>query len=189
MRPTSTGRILVSKAYLRFLAIIAVFALVAAGCGDSGSSPFDTATAATSPSGLGDEGGGLFSSDETIPVTVGNVPGLSDECEALLNVFLGIGSAFLGGYSGPSLDALSGLPGDLRNDAATLIDALQAYSDGLAELGIDMNDPNSFATLTEAQQQAFAELGEEIDSDEFNAAADRLSAYGEAQCADFVPGN
>jgi hypothetical protein len=169
-------------------------ALFFAACGDSGSSidALDDATAATSGGDLGgggDDGGGLFGSDETIPITVGNIPGLSNECEALVNVFLAFTNVFSGGQiQAPSLDVISGLPGDLQADAAIMIETMQAYADGLQELGIDLSDPLSFSSLTEEQQMAFGELSEAFDTEEFNAASERLSAYGEAECDQFVPG-
>lgn len=183
------------QGYRRFLAVIAVLALFAAACGDSGSSidALDEATAATGGGDLGgggdDGGGGLFGSDETVPVTIGNIPGLSSECEALANVFLAFTNVFAGGgAAAPSLDAISGLPGDLRADAALMIETMQAYFDGLEDLGVDLSDPASFGALTEEQQQAFADLSESFDTDEFTAASDRLSAYGEAECDQFDPG-
>ncbi|MEE8330525.1 MAG: hypothetical protein V3R84_02040 [Acidimicrobiia bacterium] len=189
---------------VRFLAIVAVFVLVAAACGDSGTTATDDPTAApagdTSPSDTsasgdttaatgGDTAPPATSGGTLPPLTVGNIPGLSDDCQALANVFLSFSGVFLGGDAPDiNLDAISDLPGDLQADAALLIAGAQAYVDGLAELGVDLTDPTSLATLTEDQQQAFGDLADSIDTDEFNDAADRLSAYGEVECAEFVNG-
>lgn len=176
-----------TKGYLRFLAMAAVIALVAAACGDSGSSigDADEAPEATSGGLFGDDGG---DGDDQPPVTVGNIPGLSGECEALINVFLSMGTIFTGGdFSGVNMDAFNDLPGDLQDDAATVVDTLNAYAQGLQDLGVDLSDPQAFVNLTPAQQAAFGGLAESVDSDEFNDAADRLSAYGEAECDQFAP--
>lgn len=185
----------------RFLAIVAVFALVAAACGDSGTteladdtSPPDTSssgdpTAATSGDTAPPATAAPSTAIGTIPVTIGNIPGLSDDCQALANVFLSFSGVFLGGdVPDVNIDAISDLPGDLQADVALVIAGLEEYADGLAELGVDLTDPASFAALTEEQQQAFGDLADSIDTDEFNDAADRFSAYAEVECAEFVGG-
>ncbi len=182
---------------LRFLAIVAVLVLVAAACGDSGTTATDDPTAGdTSPSNTSASGDTTAAtsgdtappatSGGTLPLTIGNIPGLSDDCQALANVFLGFSGIFLGGdVPDINLDAIGDLPGGLQADAALLIAGAQAYSDGLADLGVDLTDPASFAALTEEQQQAFGDLADSIDTDEFNDAVDRLSAYAEVECAEF----
>ncbi|MDH3731537.1 MAG: hypothetical protein OES13_10540 [Acidimicrobiia bacterium] len=184
---------------LRFLTIVAVLVLVAAACGDSGSTLTDDTTAAptgdtsasadTTAATSGDTAPPATSGDTLPPLTVGNIPGLSDDCQALANVFLSFSGIFLGGEAPDlNLDAIGDLPSELQADAAMMVAGLQAYADGLADLGVDLTDPASFAALTEDQQQAFGDLADSIDTEEFNAAADRLSAYGEVECAEFVNG-
>jgi hypothetical protein len=100
-------------------------------------------------------------------------------------LFLSIGGAFLGGEVS-SLDsgALASLPGEIRDDAQVVSETLREFSNGLQALGIDFADPSSFSSLTEAQQAEFNALTESLDSEQFNAASDNLSAYGEQQCGD-----
>jgi len=159
-----------------------VFALVVTACG--GSSTVDQSSGTTAAPGSTDSG-------ITLPTGVGNIPGVSSECEALLNLYVSISAAFTGGAVAP-LDAatLANLPADVRADAQLVSDTLKQYSDGIQALGIDFSDPTSFATMTQEQQDAFTALGDLLDSDAFQAASDRLSAYGDQQCAgefDAVP--
>jgi hypothetical protein len=155
---------------------MALALLVAACGGGDGGSFLDQSPGATSA------GDGLIPIGD-LPTDVGDLPGVSGECEALLNLFLSIGGAFLGGeVSALDTAALAGLPGDVRADAQIVSDTLRDFSVGLQDMGINLADPASFATMTEAQQAAFDELTASLDSDQFNTASDNLSAYGDQQC-------
>ena len=161
----------------RYLAAIMAFALSLTACssGDEGSF-LDQSPGATST------GDGFIPADD-LPTDVGNLPGVSGECEALLNLFLSIGGAFLGGeVSALDSGALGNFPGEIRADAQIVSDTLRDFSLGLQDMGINLADPASLATLTEAQQAAFDDLTGSLDSDQFNTASDNLSAYGEQQC-------
>jgi len=163
----------------RYVAAIMAFALVLVACGSSdGGSFLDQSPGATSAAD------GLIPIGD-LPTDVGNLPGVSGECEALLNLFLSIGGAFLGGEVA-ALDAaaLADLPGEVRADAQIVSDTLREFSSGLQEMGINLSDPASFATMTEAQQAAFDDLTASLDSDQFNTASENLSAYGDTQCED-----
>ncbi len=160
-----------------YLAAIMAFTLVVAACGSDNGGSLLERSAGTAANG-----------DDTIsigdlPTDVGNLPGVSGECEALLNLFLSIGGAFLGGEVS-SLDsgALASLPGEIRDDAQVVSETLREFSETLQALGIDFADPSSLSSLTEAQQAELNALTESLDSEQFNAASDNLSAYGEQQC-------
>ncbi len=179
------------KSYLRYLAVFAVFAVAVAACGSDGDSPF--APGGSDSVASGDDGGGDGDGDvnvedllEELPEEIGDIPGVSDECQALLSLFLSIGNAFFGGEVA-SIDssALSGLPGDVQEDAQFLADTLSEFSDAIAAMGIDFADPESLATLSAEQQQELTALTESLDTDEFNAAADNLEAYGDQECDQF----
>ncbi len=162
-----------------YVAVTMACALVLAACSSSDEGSFLDQSAGTSA-----DAEDPFSLDD-LPTDVGDLPGVSGECEALLNLFLSIGGAFLGGeVSSLNSDALANLPAEIRNDALVVSETLAEFSAGLQDLGVDLSDPSSVGTLTEAQQQAFGALSESMDSDRFNAAADNLSAYGEQQCED-----
>ena len=157
--------------------VIIAFALVVAACGDDDGETFlDQSSEA--PAGTD----APISIDD-LPTDVGDLPGVSGECEALLNLFLSIGGAFLGGSVSP-LDpgTLASLPPDIRDDAQLLSEALSQFSDGLQDLGVNLSDPSSLATMTPAQQEAFTALTDSLDTEQFNAASDNLSEYGEQQC-------
>jgi len=160
-----------------YVAVIMAFALVLAACSSDDSESFlDQSPAAAADSDdlnpVGD-----------FPTDVGDLPGVSGECEALLNLFLSIGGAFLGSeVSTLDAAALAALPGDIRGDAQLVSETLRQFSVGVQALGVDFADPASFATLTEAQQEEFSALGESLDTAQFKAASDNVSAYGEQQC-------
>jgi hypothetical protein len=153
------------------------FALVVAACssGDGDSLLERSAgSAADSDSPLGQ-----------LPIDVGNLPGVSGECEALLSLFLSIGGAFLGGeVSLLDSAALASLPAEIRDDAQVVSETLRQFSDGLQALGINFADPATFSSLSEAQQAEFEALTDSLDSEQFDAASDSLSTYGEQQCGD-----
>ena len=159
---------------VRIIGLVAALAILVAACGDSGS-PVEDALAEESANDL-------FSGDDsgTIPATIGDIPGIDDECEAIANVFLAMASVL----SGQSVDmsAFDALPSSLEADAQVVVEAFDDYADGLAELGIDLNDPEALANLSPSQLEGFNQLAEQVDSDALNAAMDNLSAYGEAQC-------
>jgi len=157
-----------------YAAVIVAFALVVAACG--GGTLIDQSSQDVA-------GTDAPISIDDLPTDVGDLPGVSGECEALLNLFLSIGGAFLGGSVSP-LDpgTLASLPADIRDDAQVLSEALSQFSDGLRDLGVDLSDPSSLATMTEAQQEALSALSDSLDTEQFNAASDNLSEYGEQQC-------
>ena len=161
-----------------FVAVIMALTLVVAACGDDDSSLLDQSagTAASSND--------LFDTDD-IPTDVGDLPGVSGECEGLLNLFLSISGVFLGGEIS-TLDAgvLGGLPPSILADAQLVSETMSQFSNSMQEMGVDFTDPSTFATMTPAQQEALGTLSDSLDTTEFNAASDNLSAYGEQQCGD-----
>jgi hypothetical protein len=166
-----------------FVAVIMAFTLVVAACGDDDSSLIDQSAGTAAPSS------DLIDTD-ALPTNVGDLPGVSGECEGLLNLFLSIGGVFLGGEIAP-LDAgvLGSLPPAIRADAQLVSDTLRQFSESMEEMGVDFTDPSTFATMTPAQQEALGALSDSLDTTEFNAATDNLSNYGEQQCGDqFNPG-
>jgi len=165
----------------KYVAAIMALALVMTACGGSDGGFLDQSPAATAGSD------GLVSVDD-LPTDVGDLPGVSGECEALLNLFLSIGGAFLGGEV-TALDsgALANLPAEIRADAQLVSETLSAFSVGLQDAGIDLSDPSTFAGMTEVQQAAFDDVTGLLDSEQFNTASDNLSAYGEQQCEEFAP--
>ena len=170
--------------YLRSLIIVVVVALAVAACGDDDlGSDLGGNTSADVP-GFGDDGfgdDGFGDGDATLPTSVGNIPGLSSECEAYLNLSLAMSAAFTGEFSGFDGDLVSRLPAAAQADGAIIVAALQEFSDELAAAGLDLSQ--GLATFSQEQIQAFGDLSEEIFNDEVDAAFDRLSEAGAAECA------
>jgi hypothetical protein len=153
---------------------IALLLLTTVACGgddDGGGSPFGDG-------GLGGDDGG-DSGDFDPSEGVGDIPGLSDECEAVYNVIVAISMASAGqGDSGDATDALNSfaddVPGDLKDDAQIMADAYAPYFEKLAEYGGDYtaaaNDPE------------IQELSEAMNSDEVIQASDNITDYLDNEC-------
>jgi hypothetical protein len=168
--------------YRKFLVLGTLLAVLAAACGDSGSTDEPEATEPAATATTAED------SDTLPPITVVDVPGIDDDCEALVNVFLSMTTIFSGGEMPEvSADAFDDLPGDIRDDAKLVLETFDEFTDELAEIGIDLSDPQSLASLTEAQQQQFVELSEAFDAPEFNTAIDNLEKFGQEECSSFVP--
>jgi hypothetical protein len=173
--------------HLGVLIVVTAIAMVAMACG--GGDADDVSRTSAPPSetvgdgdGAGEEHGG-DDGDIRFPTDVGNIPGLSDECEAIVNVFLSVGSVFFGG--GPTdanLSSFDELPGNLREDAAVVLGALDELYTELDKLGVDLSDPQAFTSLTQEQAAELAQIGEKLETPEFNEASDNLSAFAEAEC-------
>jgi hypothetical protein len=187
------------SARLRWLAVLAALMLVLAACGDSGeessSDPFGGGGESSSDEDpFGGSSDDLPSADDLEDFAdltdIPDVLGLSDECEALAEVFLGMSQIFLGNTGSADelfANAAGALPGALEDDIETIRDAVGAYGEALEDAGVDFNDPNAFASLTPAQQGALADASEVLDTDAVNDAFDNLDAYGQAECDTFAP--
>jgi hypothetical protein len=190
------------SSYRQYLASIATLAMILTACGSDDSS----ATLGQAPSNGASNEVDESEVDESevdesevdlegldldeLSDAVGNLPGVSGECEALLELFISIGGVFLGGGDVSSFDAgaLAGLPGDVQQDAELVAGTLAQFSNALQDLGVDFSDPASFAALSESQTEEFRALSDSLDTEEFTAASDSLSAYGEQECDEFSPG-
>ena len=153
----------------RILGLALVVALVVLGCGDSG-----------------DEGGTSGTQSDLTLGTIGDIPGLSGECEALAEFLFGISQTFVTGRNAQDLieAARGGLPSSLHDELDTVAAAATGYSDLLREYDVDLiDDPNSFSRLSPEQQNALAEATEEFSSPEVDAAMETLTNYGEQECA------
>lgn len=167
--------------YVRMVAVATVFVLVVAACGDDDSADNGDV------SGAGDNGGNpevTFDPDETIPVTVGDVPGFSSECEALANLSLAIGRAFSGGFDEVPSGIVDDLPSDMRADGEILLEALSEYGKRLEEAGIDLSQ--GLAALSADQIEVYSEVAGEVFDEELEDTVDRISEA--AAASDCVPG-
>lgn len=110
--------------------------------------------------------------------TVGNVPGLSEGCEAILN-FVGATGQILGGQidtaEGRALldDFLGSVSDEIRADASVLAEATKSLLDAIEQFG------DFAAAITDpAGQAALAAL----DTPEYTQAANNLGDYVAAEC-------
>jgi len=167
----------------RSFILLVVLALVVAACGDDdlvgdvaqdGDGPFGNGVVTDDGGDLGDLGG--------VTPGVGNIPGLSDACQAYVNLSFAMTGAFSGNFSGIDDSIISDLPPGAQADGAIIVDALRRFSDGLQAAGIDLSDPTNFATLTPAQMEEFQALGDTVFTDEVDAAFDRLDDSISADC-------
>ena len=169
---------MVKWGFARFMALAVVLALVAIGCGDSGSA-FDDATSTTSGSGSNGD-------DFTTIGTIGNIPGLSSECEALAEFMLGMSQALVGGAANAQAllaSAADDLPSSLQGDLDTIANAAVEFQDVLDDLGIDPGDPTSFAALDPEQQVQYSQAVEVFSAPDVDAAFDNLNEFGEQECS------
>jgi len=190
---------------VRLFALIVALTLVAAACGgdsveealveeaQSQATGGTDAGAAGDDEGADDEGTDGGSTDDTIgtlPDTpVGDIPGLSSECEALANLVFGFTQLVIGGDADQLLAAAqSGLPSSLDDEIAIIMEGANQYADALGDLEIDLSDPTSFAALSPEEIAQLEAASQVIDTDAFNSALEAVSEYGEAECADSVPG-
>lgn len=169
--------------------------VLAAACGDTGLSTLeeeaDTATeedgtSAGDDSDISEDDVDLGELDD-----LGDIPGISDECAALVQVMGGLSALFLGDGADEADElfalGIDDLPGSLSDEVETLREAAEQYTDVLDELGIDPTDATSFAELSEEEQLRFAQASEIFNEPEVIQALDTLEAYATEECAQFTP--
>jgi hypothetical protein len=159
---------------LRTVTLVAVLALSLVACGDDDSIGGLPGDAGNLPGDVGDIPGDIGD----LP---GNIPGLSDECQAYASLSFAMSGAFSGSFDGLDGGIVANLPAEAQADGAIVVAALQDFSDGLDELGIDLSQ--GMGNLSQEQVQAFSELGESTLTDEVNDAFDRIGELASATCA------
>lgn len=153
--------------------------LALAACGGSNDSSSDGASDTTAPAEQASTDADAADDTTEAPVTtVGDVPGFSDECEAIVN-FIGATGQILSGQIDPSrgrglVDEFLGSVGDeIRSDATVLAEATKALLDVIeqfGDFGTAITDP--------AGQAALAAL----ENPEYNQATDSLGDYVADEC-------
>lgn len=154
--------------------------LALAACGGSNDSSSDGASDTTAPAEQASTDAADKSDDATeAPVTtVGDVPGFSDECEAIVN-FIGATGQILSGQidagRGRGLvdEFLSSVGDEIRADATVLAEATKALLDVIEQFG-------DFATAitNPAGQAALAAL----ENPDYDQATNNLGDYVAAEC-------
>lgn len=160
---------------------VLVLTLIAAACGTD---PVDDTTKGEGGGG----NGGTTNAVPTLPGSIPDLPGLSNECEALAGFFLGVAQLNLGDVAnGSSLldSSTSDMPGSLQDDVDLVAAAASAYGLVFEQLGIDLNDPQSLANTTQEQQDQLNQAAEGMSAPEVEQALDNILAYGVAECDNF----
>lgn len=178
------------RTYMQRLAatLAMVLVLTACGGGDDGAN------------GGGDEGTNTPGTTERaqdndatiVPTSIPDILGLSDECEGLANVMLGVIQAFAGAVEGTDTLFAAGidsLPGELEGDIAVLRRAVTEFAAAMDEMGVNpFTDPNAFAEMTPEQIEQFEQVTALFDSDEVDQAFENIEEYGERECNEFNVG-
>jgi hypothetical protein len=155
------------RAYARVVGVLAVVAALVVGCGGDDA---DTNGGVDATAGA-----------TTIPSTVGNIPGVSSECEALANLSLSISQVFAGSFQGVPNGVVDALPSEARADGQIIADALVEFDERLDELGIDLSD--GMASLSPEQLEAFGDVSGEVLNDDVDAAVNRIGIQMADDCA------
>jgi len=178
------------RTYLQRLAATLAMVLVLAACGgaDEGAD------------GSGDDGANTPGTAERaqdndatiVPTSIPDILGLSDECEGLANVMLGVIQAFGGALEGTDnlfAAGIDSLPGELGGDIAVLRRAVTEFAAAMDEMGVNpFTDPNAFAQMSPEQIAQFEQVTEVFDNDEVDQAFENIEEYGERECNEFNVG-
>lgn len=165
--------------YYRPLILVIVLALTVMACGDDDFGGDFGGDQGTNVPGFGDDGFG--DGDATLPTSVGDIPGVSDECEAYFDLSFAMSAAFTGDFDGLAGDLLAKLPAAAQADGAIIAGALQDFVDGIAAAGIDLSQ--GVGSLSQEQLQAFGEIGDSVFTEEVNDAFDRIGELAAENCA------
>jgi len=180
------------KSHQRFLALLAMLALVIAACGGEDTNVGDdengdNGNVVTSPSNDGDgnddEGNNGGDGNNTLVpgTTFGNIPGMSDECVAVANLSLAISQVLSGTFQGVPDDVVDSLPAGSREDGQIIADALNDFATALADAGIDLSQ--GIGALSQDQLVTWGELSGEVFNDELEEVVDRFGNTIADECA------
>lgn len=167
-----------------FLGIVAVLAVLAAGCGGGSSSTTTTVTETTAQETTTQE----TTTTEAAGTTTGS-PDLSKvlgdkDCLALASIGATIAQAYAGGAgtsdgSSSELEALAGkVPDEIRGDVQTLAKWYADYGAKIKAIGIT---PGQTPTADQLQQLQSALAS--FDEKKLTAASDRISAWANKNCS------
>ncbi len=172
--------------FSRVISVGMVLMLLVAACGGG-----DDESAGENGGDNGGDNGGTTAAT-VVPTALPNIPGFSDECQALANIMLATTQAFTGlseNIDAAFSAAADGIPNELRGDVDVIKAAVERFGGAMDELGVNpFQDPTAFANLTPEQIETLEEASDLLDSPDVNAAFDRISDWGESECDDFDPG-
>lgn len=158
------------KGTKRWFFVLLGVVLAVAGCGGDDSSD------------AGDVGGG--GGDETattFPTSVGDVPGVSSECEAVADLSLAISTVLSGQFGDISDDVVDALPSDARADGTLLVDALREFGDRIDAAGIDLS--GGLGGLSAEEIEVYSDISGEVFDEDLDAAVERIGQVAAVECA------
>ena len=79
-------------------------------------------------------------------------------------------------------NAADNAPSEIKADMQVMANAFAGFYGTLDELGVDLSDPATFATLDASQQATFQAALENLDTPELQQASDNLDAYFTENC-------
>ncbi len=156
----------------RFSSALVVLFLIVASCGGG-----DEADA-----------GGGNSSDFGPASTVGNVAGMSSECESLTNLSIAMTSMFTGSPEEVDrlLEGVTDVPGDLADEVDLLQTAIRSLALAWSEIGENpLTNPAVLTEMSDADRERIEEVMDEFSDDATNDAFDRIGEYAVTECIAF----
>lgn len=126
-------------------------------------------------------GGGADETAMTLPASIGDIPSVSSECEAVGNLSLAISSVLFGRFDQISDDIVDALPSDARADGAVLVDALQEFGDRIDAAGLDLS--GGLGSLSAEEIEVYSDISGEVFNDDVDAAVDRIGRVALGECA------
>jgi hypothetical protein len=164
-----------------FVVFVSLLLLLSA-CGGDKKSDSNSSSGGSSSSSSQNTGAGGSSNSGDAQVSLEN-------CKEYLTFATAAASAFSPTTGSLKLDknALNNLvktsPKEIKADVEVVIGALVAYFDAVEKLGVNLNDPQSFARLDPAKLQQMDAASEKFDDPKVQAAADRVDAFFETKCS------
>jgi hypothetical protein len=173
---------------VRRIGAIALAAMLASGvlaaCGDDGGDDGDgvaledvddSGSATEDTDGSEDESDGESTDDTDVDLGAFG----SEECQDLIGALTGIGGIFTGDDTefdfGEFADAFEEIDApEIEEDLSTLADAYRQLDEALGD--VDLTDPSAFTS------DEFLEASEELNTQEFTEASERVSAFIEDAC-------
>jgi hypothetical protein len=177
-----------SQVIMSLVAVPLLVLLVACG-GDKKDSSSSSNDGGSSNSSASNSNSGGGSSNSGGGATTSNDGALSlENCKAYASMEAAATQAF-GTTSNFKLDekALNDLaknsPSEIRSDMTLVVGTIIEVFKGFEKLGVNFNNPSSFATLDAAKLAEFEKLGAKFDDKKFTDASERIEKYFVSKCS------
>ena len=80
-------------------------------------------------------------------------------------------------------DAAKNSPSEIKGDMQTMADGLAKFASTLKDVGVDLSNPATFASLSADQQAKLEAAISTFDTDAFQKASDNVQAYFDQHCS------